>query len=98
MSNKKYNKLCKDERWQKLRHKVLERDGFKCTCCGSTENLSVHHVEYEDFIPWNTSMKYLITLCSSCHYKQHSNKNNDYEEFLKKPHMTYDWFNVYKNR
>jgi hypothetical protein len=29
--------------WRKLRQQILARDGHRCTVCGATENLEVHH-------------------------------------------------------
>ena len=52
-----------------LRHQIFERDGFKCTACGSTENLAADHV-----IPFSkggpTVIENLATLCRSCNSKK----------------------------
>lgn len=51
--------------WSK---RVRERDGHKCTECGSKENIHAHHI-----IPWNNSEKLRfdigngLSLCGSCH-------------------------------
>lgn len=54
---------------QRQNRKALERDG-KCRDCGSTENLTVHHL-----IPRSQSgtnkLCNLITLCRTCHVKRH---------------------------
>jgi len=55
------------DNWSK---KVRERDGYKCTECGSTKNLHAHHI-----IPWEESEELRfeisngLTLCGSCHCK-----------------------------
>jgi transcriptional regulator with PAS, ATPase and Fis domain len=51
-------------------YKVLERDNYTCTQCGSTKrnSLVVHHM---DEVIENTSMENLITLCRACHAKHH---------------------------
>jgi ATP-dependent DNA helicase RecQ len=48
------------------RHEILERDGFKCRECGSTENLEVHHIFPKQF-GVDHSPQNLITLCRICH-------------------------------
>lgn len=40
-----YRELLFDERWREKRMHILERDGYKCTICGSEKNLVVHHVD-----------------------------------------------------
>jgi len=51
----------------KLRSKVLERDGCMCRICGSTENLEVHHMLALTF-GGKSTMKNMITLCADCHF------------------------------
>ena len=47
---------------------VLKRDGNKCTKCGSTKNLIVHHKHYNiDKLTYYD----LITLCRGCHKIEH---------------------------
>lgn len=52
--------------WQVIRWKVLERDGFKCTKCGSAKDLEAHHI-----IPRRKGgaddLDNLTTLCKKCH-------------------------------
>lgn len=70
-----YNESLSSKKWQKRRLRILNRDGNKCTACGSTERLVVHHQYY-----WSNKIaaayeypdSCLITLCNSCHYKYHS--------------------------
>lgn len=54
---------------RQLRYLVKERDGFKCTKCGSIEYLIVHHI---DMNKKNSSLNNLITLCRVCHGKLHN--------------------------
>ncbi len=62
-------------KWQKKRLEILERDGFKCAKCGDKETqLHVHHKYYEENKKvWVYEPYKLITLCESCHKKEHSN-------------------------
>lgn len=63
-----YKQKLKDPRWQKLRLKVFERDGFTCFDCDSEDKtLTVHHCYYEKGDPWDTDIAYLMTLCEDCH-------------------------------
>ena len=46
----------------------LERDNYTCQCCGSTENLEVHHIlNYADHKDVRTDLNNSITLCQCCH-------------------------------
>lgn len=58
--------------WSRNRKACLERDGFRCRICSSTEDLAVHHK-----IPWAPgqidphAMGNLVTLCERCHHRLH---------------------------
>lgn len=58
----------RNPKWIKLREKILDRDGHRCTQCGSTHGLSAHHLT-----PWrltqDDSPENLTTLCRSCHLR-----------------------------
>jgi len=64
-----YSDKLKDPRWQKMRLKVLERDGFSCVECGNVDKtLHVHHNYYEhEKEPWEYHLNSLVTLCEDCH-------------------------------
>jgi 5-methylcytosine-specific restriction endonuclease McrA len=49
--------------WRKVRALVIARDGNQCTRCGSTRDLTAHHLIYDDPLDPST----LTTLCRSCH-------------------------------
>jgi len=71
MSNSRltYAEKLRDPRWQRLRLKIMERDGFACRRCGDTEStLHVHHGYYERGLePWEYDQRTLHTLCENCH-------------------------------
>ncbi len=46
------------------------RDGWKCTQCGSTENLHVHHAKGMK----SRRLKDLRTLCFTCHQAEHGHR------------------------
>lgn len=56
--------------YYRLRKLAIERDGFKCTECGSQEKLEVHHIKSFTHCP---ELRYEIsnckTLCRTCHKK-----------------------------
>jgi len=64
-----YSELLKDPRWQRKRLDVFKRDKFRCIACKDTqENLQVHHITYKkDLKPHEYELKYLVTLCHTCH-------------------------------
>ena len=73
----KYKDYLKTEYWINLRNKILKRDNYRCTKCGSKRNLQVHHKKYRGY--YKELPKDLITLCSMCHWYQHS--------YLRKVHI-----------
>jgi len=86
-----YSDELKDPHWVKKRNSVLKRDKYKCTCCGSKDNLCVHHTfYYKHLIPAWLYPKYsLLTLCHTCHQHYHEThelviKDNP-KSYYKKP-------------
>lgn len=67
-----YSDKLKDPRWQKVRLKVLERDGWTCQECAATDKmLSVHHLYYNPQTdPWDYPLKAFRTLCADCHERE----------------------------
>jgi len=67
-----------DDRWKRLRRVILRRDANKCRCCGSTNELQVHHRQYHTrpdgrwIAPWQYATRLLITYCASCHQAGHA--------------------------
>lgn len=58
-------------RWQVLRHQILERDGWKCRCCGERKRLEVDHVQAVRIAPERSfDPANLQTLCARCHTKK----------------------------
>ena len=56
------------ERYKEWVNEVLERDGHKCQCCGSTLNPEVHHIiPYSKAKDKRTDIHNGITLCEMCH-------------------------------
>lgn len=82
--NKKRNpeleKHYRSKYFQEVRQIVLERDGYRCQCCSSTDKerkLNVHHSKYEGVLyQEKENLQYLITLCSICHRAIHASRAN----------------------
>ena len=52
--------------YRKLRIEVLERDGWRCQSCGSSDCLQVHHICFRSRLG-DDEDENLITLCADCH-------------------------------
>ena len=67
-----YLQQLKNPKWIAKSRKVRDRDGNKCTVCGSTKNLQVHHTYYvSGFDAWEYPIKDLLTVCKDCHHDYH---------------------------
>lgn len=68
-----YQKQLDNPRWIAKRDEILKRDKYTCTCCGSKENLIIHHTYYieKKTLPWDYPNKSLLTLCKKCHNEYH---------------------------
>lgn len=64
-----YSELLKDQRWQRRRQEILERDNRTCQECGDgTRVMHVHHRYYQwGLQPWEYDDEALMTLCAPCH-------------------------------
>jgi 5-methylcytosine-specific restriction protein A len=62
--------LAPDE-YERLRARVLQRDGWTCQSCGSANSLQVHHLVYRSQLGADASDN-LITLCVHCHLRAHN--------------------------
>lgn len=73
----KWSSAFRDSRWQKLRLKVMERDGWQCRACGNGSGdgvtLNVHHAYYTaGTAPWEYPVDSLVTYCEGCHEIKHA--------------------------
>ena len=62
-------------RWRRLRAKILDRDGYRCSRCGRAGKLEVDHVKPVScggapFDPLN-----LQALCRRCHFAKTATEN-----------------------
>ncbi len=59
-----------------VRQFIFSRDGFKCLCCGSKNNLTIDHISPINFGGEN-KLSNLQTLCKSCN----SRKSDTYKDY-----------------
>lgn len=84
-----YLESLKDPRWQKKRLEIFERDQWTCReCMSSDDTLHVHHILYESSLPWETSDKFLITLCEKCHEDEEKMKGLDFYPITQRVGLT----------
>ncbi len=62
-----YEECWKHPRWQQLRLKVFERDGWECVGCGDKEETLVAHQMRYCGLPYESPIEDLQTLCQRCH-------------------------------
>lgn len=62
-----------DSRWNNLRKKVFQRDGYKCVKCGFSKNLTVDHITPRH-AGGTDELNNLRTLCALCHEEVHNRK------------------------
>ncbi len=69
-----------EEEWESMRAEVFERDGNRCTKCGSEEDLHCDHI-----IPVSlggaTENRNLTTLCRGCHSRKTASQRRDEMHF-----------------
>lgn len=74
MAKKSYSEKLLDPRWQQMRLRIFERDGWKCVNCDASEKtLHAHHPVYHPRAdgPWDYQDDEIITLCVDCHSEEH---------------------------
>lgn len=76
----KYQRYIKGKSFKQIRELVLERDNWRCQCCGrGIEDgivLTVHHKTYAHLYNEKEHLEDLICLCEICHKAIHSAKGN----------------------
>ena len=87
MTRKEYYKLLQDPKWKIKAQFIRKRDGHKCRHCGKkTPRLQVHHTIYiKGLMPWEYENETLISLCSTCHKKEHGIETHKKKKKTAKP-------------
>ncbi|MGC3792034.1 HNH endonuclease [Priestia aryabhattai] len=79
--NKESRAFYKSKEWLKCRELVMQRDNYLCQECLANQEITkadmVHHIEELVDAPDKAlNMDNLISLCHSCHNKEHHERNN----------------------
>jgi len=64
------NVYLKSKEWQRKRYVVLKRDNWQCVYCGARAT-QVHHKRYAKNNIGKEPIKWLVSVCKSCHDNQH---------------------------
>lgn len=66
-----YKQFLESSFWKALRNKLRQKRFFNiCCCCGSGENINLHHIKYKNFLE-EASHRYIFPLCQNCHNEVH---------------------------
>ena len=68
----KYSNFLKTRYWQTIREYMIRTADNKCSACGSTKKLNVHHKTYEHHGSEIFHLEDLVVLCATCHKKAHN--------------------------
>jgi len=58
-------------KWHEIRYQILERDGYRCQRCNSSDDLDVHHLTARKDKGFDEPDN-LVTLCRQCHTETES--------------------------
>jgi 5-methylcytosine-specific restriction endonuclease McrA len=69
----KYADFLESKYWRRVRAAVFKRYGRRCSRCGRTRMVQVHHATYEirGQELKGDNLKYLVPLCRVCHEEEH---------------------------
>ena len=65
------NQYLKSDEWNRKRFVVLKRDTWRCVYCGARAT-QVHHLKYAKRNIGKEPIKWLVSVCNSCHESRHS--------------------------
>lgn len=65
------NVYLKSDDWKRKRYVVLKRDNWRCVYCGAPAT-QVHHKKYSRRKIGKEPIKWLVSVCDSCHESQHN--------------------------
>lgn len=64
------NEYLKSDEWKRKRYVVLKRDNWSCVYCGGRAT-QVHHKKYAIKNIGREPIKWLVSVCKSCHDSKH---------------------------
>jgi 5-methylcytosine-specific restriction endonuclease McrA len=65
------NVYLKSDDWRRKRYVVLKRDNWQCVYCGERAT-QVHHKRYAKRNIGKEPIKWLVSVCKSCHDSMHN--------------------------
>jgi len=65
------NDYLQSEAWKRKRYVVMKRDNWRCVFCGGKAT-QVHHKRYAKYNIGKEPIDWLVSVCKSCHDKQHN--------------------------
>ena len=65
------NVYLKSDDWRRKRYVVLKRDQWRCVYCGARAT-QVHHKQYAKRNIGKEPIKWLVSVCKSCHDSRHN--------------------------
>jgi len=68
-----HNVYLKSNAWKRKRYVVLRRDNWRCVYCGAKAT-QVHHKKYAKHNIGKEPIKWLVSVCDSCHDSLHAKK------------------------
>ena len=77
VGNMPYSEFLNTTYWRGVSLFIKRRDGWKCSKCGSTDKIEVHHKTYENHGDEIHNLGDLTTLCEKCHKEAHAQKFDD---------------------
>ncbi len=69
-----YSDFLRTPYWKAISYKIKEDAGFKCSRCGATKHLVVHHKTYKHHGYELDYLEDLECICQSCHENIHENE------------------------
>lgn len=80
VGNMPYSEFLNTTYWRGVSLFIKRRDGWKCSKCGSTDKIEVHHKTYENHGDEIHNLGDLTTLCEKCHKEAHMQKCDEVAE------------------
>lgn len=65
LASSSYANYLKSEHWRAVSRIALTHYGYRCHLCGETDNLQVHHNNYDNM--YHETLQDVVVLCPRCH-------------------------------
>ena len=68
-------------KWARARQAAFERDGHRCTKCGSAGALEAHHVKRLEDGGSEYDLDNILTRCRDCHVREHNPRDPETDKW-----------------